>query len=121
METTIAPEQRGLAAVTHLSGLAGYIVPLGGVVVPIVIWVIKSDSPIIVKIAKQALLLNVAVFVTIAVTALLWLTVILIPFVILLWILLGIAAVVIPIVGAIRASDGTYYRYPVVGGIVDSL
>ena len=30
---TITPEERGLAVATHLSGLAGYIIPLGGIVV----------------------------------------------------------------------------------------
>jgi uncharacterized Tic20 family protein len=112
---TIAPEERTLAALTHLSGLSGYIIPLGGVLVPIIIWAVKSDSKVISSIAKQALILNVVVFVLIACTALLWLTIVLIPLVILFWIALGIAAIALPIVGAIRALDGKYYRYPVVG------
>jgi uncharacterized Tic20 family protein len=85
------------------------------VLVPIIIWAVKSDSKVISSIAKQALILNVVVFVLIACTALLWLTVVLIPLVILFWIALGIAAIALPIVGAIRALDGRDYRYPVVG------
>jgi len=85
------------------------------VLVPIIIWAVKSDSKVISSIAKQALLLNVVVFVLIAGTVLLWLTIVLIPVVILFWVLLGIAAIALPIVGAIRALDGVYYRYPVVG------
>ena len=112
---TIATEDRTLAALTHLSGLAGYLIPMGGVIVPIVIWIVKSESPVISSIAKQALLLNVIVFVLVALTALLWLTIILIPVVIVFWMALGLAAVVLPIVGAVKASDGVYYRYPVVG------
>ena len=34
---------------------------------------------------------------------------------ILFWVLLGIAAIALPIVGMIKALDGTYYRYPVIG------
>ena len=113
--TTIAPEERTLAALTHLSGLAGYLIPLGGVLVPIIIWAVKSDSKVVSGVAKQALLLNVVVFVLLAGTALLFLTVILIPLVILIWVLLGLAAIALPIVGAIKAFDGSYYRYPVVG------
>ena len=113
--TTIAPEERTLAALTHLSGLAGYIIPLGGVLVPIIIWAVKSDSKVISSIAKQALILNVVVFVLIAGTFLLWLTILLIPLAIALWILLALAAIALPIVGAIKAFDGAYYRYPVVG------
>ena len=112
---TINPEDRGLAACTHLSGLAGYIIPLGGVIVPISIWMVKSESAVIVGIAKQALVLNVIVFVLGLATAVLWITIILIPFVVLFWIALGIAALALPIVGAVKASQGDYYRYPVVG------
>ena len=113
--SVIEPPERGLAALTHLSGLAGYIIPLGGVIVPIIIWIVKKESAVISGIAKQAILLNVIVFLLIAVTAVLWLTILLIPVVILFWCALGIAAIVLPIVGAIKASDGTYYRYPWVG------
>ena len=118
METTsvsIGPEERGLAAITHLSGLAGYIIPFGGVLVPIIIWLVKKESPIISTIAKQAVLLNCIVFLMFCVSAVLWITVILIPAVILFWVVLGIGAIVLPIVGAIKASEGTYYRYPVIG------
>ena len=113
--TAIAPEERGMATITHLSGLAGYIIPFCGVIVPIVIWIVKKDSPVISSIAKQALLLNLLAFVLGAAAAILLLTIILIPLVILFWIALAIAAIALPIVGAIKASDGTYYRYPVVG------
>jgi len=112
---SIVPEERTLAALTHLSGLSGYVIPLGGVLVPIIIWAVKSDSPVISSIAKQALLLNVVVFVLIAGSVLLWLTIVLIPLVIAFWIVLALAAIALPIVGAIKALDGNYYRYPVVG------
>ncbi|MBZ5639466.1 MAG: DUF4870 domain-containing protein [Acidobacteriia bacterium] len=111
----IAPEERGFAVLTHLSGLAGYIIPCGGVLVPIIILLMKKDSKVISSIAKQALFLNIGVFLTIAVTAVLWITIVLIPLVILLWILLALAAIALPIVGAVKASDGNYYRYPLVG------
>ena len=112
----IAPADRGLASLTHLSGLSGYIIPLGGVLVPIIIWIMKKDeNPLIAAIARQAIFLNLIVWVLIGATAILWLTILLIPAVILFWCLLGLAAVILPIVGAIKASSGIYYRYPVVG------
>ena len=118
METTsvsIAPAERGLAAITHLSGLAGYIIPFGGVLVPIIIWMVKKDSEIISSIAKQAILLNVIAFLMIAVVVAFVLTIILIPVAILLGCTLFLCALALPIIGAVKASDGTYYRYPVVG------
>lgn len=111
----IAPEDRTLAALTHLSGLSGYILPLGGILVPIVIWATRKDSPIIASIAKQAILLNLIVFLLACAGVVLFFTVILIPAVIIGWVVIGLAAVALPIIGAIRANEGTYYRYPVVG------
>lgn len=111
----ILPDQRAMAVITHLSGLAGYIIPLGGVVVPIVIWAVKSDDPVVSAIAKQALLLNVVVFLLAGVLFLLFLTILLIPVAVLGWAVLACAAVVLPIVGAVKASGGEYFRYPLIG------
>ena len=112
---TIQPEERGLAAITHLTGLAGYIIPFGGVLVPIIVWIVKRDSPVISTIAKQAVLLNLVVFLIGAVAAVLLLTIILIPLVFLVWCALLITGIALPIAGAIKANQGTYYTYPVVG------
>lgn len=117
----IAPEERTLAALTHLSGLSGYVVPLGGILVPILIWMTKKESPVISSIAKQAILLNLIVFLLICSGVVLFFTVILIPAVILAWVALGLAAIALPIIGAIRANDGRYYRYPVVGVTPDNV
>ena len=119
-EIVIAPDERALATLTHLSGLSGYIVPLGGVLVPIIIWMVKKDSPVISSIAKQAVLLNLIVFLLVCVGVALFFTVLLIPVVICGWIVLGLSAVALPIIGAIRAGDGRYYRYPVVGVTPDA-
>jgi uncharacterized Tic20 family protein len=111
----IRDEDRTIAALTHLSGLSGYVVPFGGILVPIIIWVLRRDSPVISSIARQAVLLNVVVFLLVGATAILWVTIILIPVVVLFWFALAIVALALPIVGAIKANQGTYYRYPVVG------
>jgi uncharacterized Tic20 family protein len=111
----ISSEERVLAMLTHLSGLSGYIIPLGGVLVPIIIWMVKKDSPIISAIARQAILLNVIVFVLVACSFVLWITIVLIPLMILVGALLAGVAIVLPILGAVKASSGVYYRYPTVG------
>jgi uncharacterized protein len=111
----IAPHERTLASLTHLSGLSGYIVPFGGILVPIIIWVMKKDAPVISAIARQAVFLNLMVFVVFGASAILLATIILIPAVFLFWIFLALAAFALPIIGAIKANDGAYYRYPVVG------
>jgi uncharacterized Tic20 family protein len=114
-DVVITPEERGLAAMTHLSGLAGYIIPFGGVLVPIIIWLTKQDSPIISAIARQAILLNIVAFLLIIIGFVLLVTVILIPLALVVWIGVGLAALALPIVGAVKANGGIFYRYPVVG------
>jgi uncharacterized Tic20 family protein len=114
-QLSIAPADRTLAALTHLSGLSGYVFPLGGVIVPIIIWVVKSEEIVISSIAKQAALLNLVIFLLFAVSAVLWITLILIPLVVLFWFALGIVAVALPVIGALKANQGEYFRYPVVG------
>ncbi len=111
----IAPEDRTLAMLTHLSGLAGYIIPLGGIIVPIVIWMTKSDNRTIAAIAKQAIFLNIFAFILILALIALMLTVILIPVSFVGFFVVGLAAIILPIVGAVKASDGEFYSYPVVG------
>jgi uncharacterized Tic20 family protein len=111
----IAPEDRSLAILTHLAGLAGYVIPLGGVIVPIVIWIVKSEDRMIAAIAKQAVILNVVVFLLALLLILPVLTVILIPVSIVGWAVLALAALVLPIVGAVKASDGEFYSYPGLG------
>ena len=112
---TIPQSERTLAALSHLSGLAGYLIPGAGVVVPIIIWIAKSDSPVISSIAKQAILLNVVVFLLFALSIPLYLTVILIPLLAILAAVIALVAIVLPVFGAVKAFDGVYYRYPFVG------
>jgi uncharacterized Tic20 family protein len=112
---SIPTEDRTLAMMTHLSGLAGYLIPFGGVIVPIIIWIAKSEDRVISAIAKQAILLNVVVFVLALLLILPVLTVILIPVSIVGWMALALVALALPIVGAVKASDGEFYSYPVLG------
>lgn len=112
---TIAPEDRTMASLTHLSGLAGYLIPFAGVLVPIIIWVVRSDSKVISSIAKQALLLNLVAFLLFCASWILFITIILIPLVILMWIVLALGAFALPIIGAIKANQGEYYKYPMIG------
>ena len=111
----IPAEERVTAVLAHLSGLGGYLIPFAGVIFPIVIWIVKSESPVISSIAKQALLLNLVAFLLTGVGFLLFITILLIPVAILLWCVLAVAAVLLPVVGAVKASEGTYYKYPLVG------
>src|SRR5436305_11762093 len=101
MPVAIAPEEHTQAVLTHLSGLAGYLVPFAGIFVPLIILWVKQDSRVITSIAKQAVFLNLSVFAAIVIGIILCFTIVLIPFVIVAGFGMCVAVIALPIVGAI--------------------
>jgi len=112
---TIAPEERNWAVIAHLSGLAGYLIPLFGIIAPIFIIFTREDSPVVSAIAKQALFLNLAMIVCSIPIVVLSLIFILIPLTWVMSAMLSIIALGLPIYGAVKAASGEYFQYPIVG------
>ena len=63
MNQPISESDRSLAILAHLSGLAGYIIPFGGAVVPLCLMLFIKGQPQVTQLAKQALFLNIAMFI----------------------------------------------------------
>ena len=104
----------------HLSALAGGLLTsaIGGwgfFLGPLVIWLMKKDSmPFVADQAKESLNFNITVSAIFLVLLVLSLVTLGIGFIITLPIMLivGIAALVLIIMAAIKANDGVAYRYP---------
>lgn len=93
----------------HLSQFAGYAVPFAGFVVPIVIWqVAKADHPELDEHGRTVANWIISHLLYIVASALLSFVGVGIP----LLIVLGILGIVFPIIGAIRASQGVCWSYP---------
>lgn len=93
----------------HLSQFAGYLIPFGGFIAPILIWQIKkSELPAIDEQGKIVAnwILSYIIYVAIAGLSLF----VLIGFVLLP--ILLVLGVVFPIIGAIKASNGEVWPYP---------
>ena len=102
-------EARQWALFTHLSALAGFIVPFGNLLGPLIFWQIKKNEwPFADDQGKEAL--NFQITVTIAMLVSFVLVFVLIGF--LLMLVVGIGALVFTILAAIKANEGVYYRYP---------
>ena len=99
-------EERSLAMLCHIIALVATTCLLNWLV-PIVIMSI-SDSPYVKQQAKEALNFQISVILWALVSWLLCLIFIGIP----MLIALAIAAIVLPIVAAVKVSDGISYRYP---------
>lgn len=97
--------------IVHLSALSGIVlpVPFANIVVPLIIWHVKRDElPFVAEQGKEVLNFQITVTIALIVSAILIL--VLIGF--LLLPLVAIAALVLTVLGGVKASSGEPYRYP---------
>ena len=107
--TTPDKDARNWAMMSHLSALAGYFIPLGNILAPLVIWAVKKDeSSFVEEQAKEAM--NFQLTMTIAYLAACVLIFVVIGIFILIF--LAIYALVMMIIAAIKTNDGENFRYP---------
>lgn len=93
----------------HLTAFSGFIVPLGSVIGPLVVWLIKRDqSEFVADQGKEALNFNISVVLAGCVCGVLVF--------VFIGILLGVALFIywlaMTIIAGIKASEGVRYRYP---------
>ncbi|CDF96300.1 MULTISPECIES: DUF4870 domain-containing protein [unclassified Pseudomonas] len=102
-------EARQWAMFCHLSALSGLVIPFGTLIGPLVLWQVKRESdPFVDAQGKEAL--NFQITVAIASLISLLLMVVVIGF--FLFGLIAIGALVLTIIGGIKANEGQPYRYP---------
>jgi len=93
----------------HLSALAGYLIPFGNVIGPLVIWQIKkSEIPLVDDQGKEALNFQI----TVAIAAVVCFILMFVVVGVFLLMALGIANLVFIIIAGLRANQGESYRYP---------
>ncbi|MBX3700559.1 MAG: DUF4870 domain-containing protein [Dokdonella sp.] len=114
--TPPSSEERTWALFGHLSSFTAFVTGgLGGMLGPLVVWLIKRDTmPFAGDQAKEALNFNITVFIIGCVLVLF--SIVTFGIGLLLAWPLGIALfvgwVVLTIIAAIKANEGTAYRYP---------
>jgi uncharacterized protein len=110
-------EQKLLAIIAHLAYFFG---GLGFIIAPLVIFLLKKDDPFVQDHAKQALVAHLAILcasVAVSVLSLLLIGLLLIPVLAVLWVVLVITS----FLAAWEAWKGSYYRYPLIQGLVEKL
>lgn len=107
--STTDKDARNWGMFCHLSAFLGFIVPLGNILGPLVIWLIKKNEyPFVDDQGKEALNFQITIFIAAVISMLLMF--IFIGF--LLIFAVAIYAIVMIIVAAIKANEGVAYRYP---------
>ncbi len=93
----------------HLSALAGFVIPFGNIIAPLVIWMLKKDEfPHVDDQGKESLNFQISLTIYVIVGAILVL--IAIGFLILLF--LAVYGLVMIVIASIKANEGVKYRYP---------
>jgi uncharacterized protein len=109
MESMSDSEERNWALFSHLGMVAGMVIPLGSILLPLVIWQVNKDkSEYITDHAKEALNFQLSMLIIYLGCALLCIILIGIPMLLVAVIL----DLVYSIKGAVKASNGEYYDYP---------
>ena len=102
-------DERMWAMLCHLSMFAGFVVPFGNIIGPLIIWMIKKDEyPLVDDQGKEVINFQISMTIYLMVSIFLVFIVIGIP----ILIALVIFDVVITVIAAIKANEGEHYRYP---------
>lgn len=93
----------------HLSQLSGFLIPFGGIILPIVMWATnKNDSELVDKHGKIVLnwVISLTIYMVVG-------FILIFAFVgVIIVIGLAITSIVFAIIGAIKANNGEYWEYP---------
>lgn len=103
-------ESRLWGTLCHLAALAGYPIPILGLVAgPLVVWLLKRhDLPFVEEQGKEAVNFQLTMLIAMAVSF--FLVFVAIGFFLLT--ALGILDLVMIIIASVKANDGEHYRYP---------
>ena len=93
----------------HLSALAGYIIPFGNIIGPVIIWSLKKDEfSFVNQQGKEAINFQISIMIYCFISAIL----ILLAIGILLLIAIGIFSLIMIVIASIKANNGESFEYP---------
>jgi uncharacterized Tic20 family protein len=110
METSIPDKDTTTwSLILHLSVLSGLVVPMAGLIVPVVIYILKKDQlPGLTPHAHVVFNWMISVIIYAVISFILMF----VGIGVLLFFVLAILSLVFPIIGAIKASEGKVWVYP---------
>lgn len=108
-EQTLTKDAKTFGMLCHLLAFAGFVIPLGNIIGPLVIWLMKKDEfPFVDDQGKESLNFQISLIIYALISGVLIIVVI----GIFLLIAIGIFMIVMVIIATIRANEGQKYRYP---------
>jgi len=102
-------DERTWGMIAHLAALAGFIVPFGNILGPLVVWLAKREHSVFVGLeAREALNFNI----TLAIGAVVCFLLLRLSIGVLFAAMLAVFWLVMTIIAALKANEGVAYRYP---------
>jgi uncharacterized Tic20 family protein len=102
-------EENNWAMACQLASFAGYMIPLGNVIGPLIVWLIKrQEMPFVNEVGKEAVNFQISLSIYCIISIILCF--VLIGFVLLIG--LAILNLIVVVIASIKANEGIYYRYP---------
>ena len=93
----------------HLSALAGFVIPFGNIIAPLIIWILKKDEfPHVDDQGKESLNFQISItiyFIIGVILVFVAIGIVILP-------LIALFALIMIIIASIKANDGVKYRYP---------
>ncbi|WP_076414225.1 DUF4870 domain-containing protein [Shewanella sp. UCD-KL12] len=98
-----------MGIVVHVASFAGYLIPFGSILGPLIVWLMKRDEiPFVDECGRNCLNFKISMLIWVMVSFVLM-------FVGIGFILIGLLAIidiVLTIIAAMKASEGVCYKYP---------
>ena len=106
----VSKDEQNWAMICHLSALAGFLIPFGNILGPLIVWLIKrGEMPLVESNGKEAINFQITVSIAILICIPLMFVLIGIP----LMFAIGLAALILTIMAAVKVSNGEFeYKYP---------
>ena len=112
---TAGGDEKTLAVLAHLSPIIALVLTAGWLswIGPLLVWLIwRERSPLVRTAAATSFNFNVTIWIAVIIGWICIFTIILIPVGIVLLVVPGILQLIFSILGALRASRGEAYKYP---------
>lgn len=102
-------DEKNMGVLVHLASFSGYLVPLGSILGPLIVWLMKRDEfPFVESCGRNCLNFKISMIIYFIISGILMLVGI--GFIV--FGLLAIFDIIVTIIAAIKASEGESYRYP---------
>ncbi|MCW0482824.1 DUF4870 domain-containing protein [Gaoshiqia sediminis] len=103
------PDERTWGMLCHLSALAGAVIPFGNIIGPLIVYSVKrQEYGFVEDQGKEALNFQITMSILLIVSAIL----VVIVIGIFLLIAIGLLSLIFTVIGALKANQGEFYRYP---------